>query len=311
MQYSSIMSRVIVGQRPHGRLSHSFAGAAAHDAVARTRLLDVPLGLVEDVRHQGACPTYSPEAFAPEFQVCLPYHGLFVWHVGRDDVVGDANQVVFVTGGEGYRISSPLPGGYAELIITPDPAVLAEAVRFDQADLSAHPLFRRRSGRADPRLQIARARFLHWADGADRDDLEAEEVVLALLRAALGDHTPCINDCGPATLRLIRRTKEFLEAELMNRVSLRDIGHAVGASPAYLTDAFRRAEGLSLHRYLMQLRLARALVELPHAGDLTTLALDLGFASHSHFSAVFRRAFGLTPSRFRERARCGACPLSP
>jgi AraC-like DNA-binding protein len=46
------------------------------------------------------------------------------------------------------------------------------------------------------------------------------------------------------------------------------------------------------------LGLARALAELPHADDLTALALDLGFSSHSHFSAVFRRTFGLTPSRF-------------
>jgi AraC-like DNA-binding protein len=39
--------------------------------------------------------------------------------------------------------------------------------------------------------------------------------------------------------------------------------------------------------------------------DLTTLALNLGFSSHSHFSAVFRRAFGLTPSQFREATRRG------
>jgi AraC-like DNA-binding protein len=62
-------------------------------------------------------------------------------------------------------------------------------------------------------------------------------------------------------------------------------------------------EGVPLHGYLTQLRLARALVELPHASDLTTLALDLGFSSHSHFTAVFRAAFGCTPSQFRETAR--------
>jgi AraC-like DNA-binding protein len=50
----------------------------------------------------------------------------------------------------------------------------------------------------------------------------------------------------------------------------------------------------------VQLRLARALIELPHANDLTQLALDLGFSSHSHFAASFRRAFGSTPSAFRE-----------
>ena len=53
----------------------------------------------------------------------------------------------------------------------------------------------------------------------------------------------------------------------------------------------------------MELRLGRALVELPNATDLTTLAFDLGFSSHSHFAAAFRRAFGCTPSHFRESTR--------
>jgi AraC family transcriptional regulator len=59
-----------------------------------------------------------------------------------------------------------------------------------------------------------------------------------------------------------------------------------------------------------QLRLARALAELPHTDDLTTLALDVGFSSHSHFSAAFRRAFGMTPSQFRDTSR-KRLPRSP
>ncbi len=66
---------------------------------------------------------------------------------------------------------------------------------------------------------------------------------------------------------------------------------------------------MPLHRYLTQLRLSRALSELPHADDLTELALELGFSSHSHFSARFRQAFGLTPSEFRRGCRLRAPPL--
>jgi AraC-like DNA-binding protein len=86
-------------------------------------------------------------------------------------------------------------------------------------------------------------------------------------------------------------------------VRLVDVAREVGTSPAYLTDLFRRVEGVPLHKYLVQLRLARALVELPSASDLTALALSLGFSSHSHFSFAFRRAFGSTPSQFRENTR--------
>jgi AraC family transcriptional regulator len=272
-------------------------------ADARTRLMTLSVGLVEDLSSGGLPRQNGATGFSPQFQLCLPYRGLLVWHVGRDAVVGDANQVLFVTGGESFRISQPLPGGYREIIITPELVVLSEIARARVAHLPAHPLFRRRSRRASQCLQGFRARFLYWANGGSLvDDLAAEELVLALLRTALDGDSPG-EPPGGSTQRLMRRTKEYLEAELANPIRLADVGRAVGASPAYLTHVFRRVEGTSLHQYLMQLRLARALVELPHANDLTTLALDVGFSSHSHFTAAFRRAFGATPSEFRRSSR--------
>lgn len=276
---------------------------------SRTVLLDLPVGLVENLRHDRARYDRSPEDYCDVFQVCLPYRGIFVWHVGREDVVGDSNQVIFVRPGESYRMSSPAPGGYAELVITPQREVLREIGHTNGGDLAEHPLFRRRRWVASAGLQDFRARFLHWASASNgAEDLAAEELVLGLLRVALQTGGFRQTAVATTTDRLIRRTKEFLEAELSNRVLLADVGRAVGASPAYLTDLFRRVEGISLHQYLTRLRLARALVDLPHAGDLTTLALDVGFASHSHFSAAFRRMFGCTPSEFRHTTRKGLPP---
>jgi AraC-like DNA-binding protein len=195
----------------------------------------------------------------------------------------------------------PLPDGYAELIITPDLDTLSEIGHTSGQRLADHPLFRRRSCRAQPRLQSFCARFQQWATaGAERDGLEAEELVLALIRCALQQDLRQGTPKGTRTTRLIRRTKEFLEAHLSNGIRLSDIARAVGASPAYLTHLFTQVEGVSLHQYLTQLRLARALVDLRHADDLTALALDIGFSSHSHFTFAFRRAFGCTPSQFRE-----------
>ena len=278
---------------------------------SRTCLLDLSVGLVEDVRSAGLPRQSDARAFSPQFQLALPYRGLFVWHVGRDEVVGDANQALFVTGGESYRMSHPVAGGYGELIVTPAPCVVSELTHATGGSLRAHPLFRRRSRRLDPRLQSFRARFLSWANGTSSmtDSLAAEELVLALLRSAL-DHGASRRPSS-STQRLIARTKAFLEAELTRSIRLMDIGRAVGASPVYLTHVFRCIEGVPLHQYLTQLRLARALVELPHSDDLTKLALDVGFSSHSHFSAKFRGAFRATPSQFRQLLRGRLRPASP
>jgi AraC-like DNA-binding protein len=279
----------------------SFGRACEPQEAVRTRLLQSRIGLVEDFRGPGLSARNAKEGFSADFQVCLPYRGLFVWHVGHDEVVGDANQVLFVAGGESFHLSQPLPGEYAELIITPDPTLLAEITDSGDAPLTFHPLFRRRSRRAGLGLQHLRTSFLHRAMRRDWSGLAAEECVFDLLRSALQSD---VSGRAPSyrTRRLIGRAKEFLEANLDSPIRLADVARAVGASPAYLTDVFRRAEGVPLHRYLTQLRLARALVELHHARDLTTLSLDLGFSSHSHFTAVFRRAFGCTPSQFRDSA---------
>ncbi len=270
---------------------------------SRTRLFELSLGLVEDVRAGGALNELDGEAFSAEFQVALPYRGLFVWHVGHDEVVGDANQALFVTGGERYRMSHPVAGGYAELIVTPAASIVAELGHASGGALASHALFHRRSRRVSPSVQSLRAQLLFRALGGANDDaLAAEELVLALLRSALDDDAPRHNPAR-STQKLIARTKAYLEAEHAHPIRLADVGIAVGASPVYLTQVFRAVEGVPLHRYLTQLRLARALVALSQADDLTELALELGFSSHSHFSARFHAAFGTTPSQFREQAR--------
>jgi AraC family transcriptional regulator len=273
----------------------------------RTTLLNVSVGLVEDVRSPGASSWTRAEHFSPDFQLAFPYRGFFIWHVGRDEVVGDVNQVLFVTSGEAYRLSHPVAGGFAELVVTPSPCVLAElahAAGLMIATLRTHPLFRRRSSRLTPRLQSVRARFGAWArHPMEIDTLAAEELVLALLRSTLTETVAIARPAG-STQRLIRRTKIFLESHLTKPIRLAGVSRAVGASPIYLTQVFRDVEGVPLHRYLTQLRLARALAELPHTTDITRLALDLGFSSHSHFSATFHRTFGVTPSQFRRHA-CG------
>lgn len=78
------------------------------------------------------------------------------------------------------------------------------------------------------------------------------------------------------------------------------IGAQLGVSPYHVAHVFREQTGLSVHRYLLRLRLAIALDLLAGgATNLSALALDLGFSSHSHFSSVFRRNTGLSPTGVR------------
>ena len=77
----------------------------------------------------------------------------------------------------------------------------------------------------------------------------------------------------------------------------------------YLTQVFQQVEGLPLYRYHLRLRLARALDLIAEREDLSGLAQDLGFSSHSHFSAAFRQDYGLTPGRISVRNTQGMTPF--
>jgi AraC family transcriptional regulator len=90
--------------------------------------------------------------------------------------------------------------------------------------------------------------------------------------------------------------------DLARRWTLAEVASEVGVSPVYLTQSFQQVEGVPLYRYQMRLRLARALDLLGEYDDLSALALDLGFSSHSHVSAAFQQAYGRTPSEFRQFA---------
>lgn len=267
----------------------------------RISLLSSETGRVERVECH-AFPRVAREDYSADFQIAFPFRGAFTWHVAGEVVVGDPNQVLFVRGGEPFRIGQLRPQGFAELIITPHVETMRDAAETVGFELERHPLFAARTCRVPPHLQRLCADMLHRSQDEDFTELQASEMLVRLVTDALR-LSPPVRVHPPQTRRLIRRAKYLLDANFRQRLQLSDVACAVGASPAYLTDVFRRFEGVPLHAYLTQLRLGRALVELPHMDDLTALALDLGFSSHSHFTLAFRRFFGCTPSEFRRSTR--------
>jgi hypothetical protein len=167
----------------------------AEPSTDRIRVLETVSAAVDDLRCVNGNRTQGPQGFSPDFQVCLPYRGLFVWHVGRDDVVGEANQVLFVSGGEAFRVSQPAHGGYGELIVTPTLELLSELAQVRDGRLPMHPLFVRRRRSANLTSQNLRARFLHCVRDGSRDAFAAEEVLLDLLRCAFEREAPCVPSC--------------------------------------------------------------------------------------------------------------------
>ena len=76
-------------------------------------LLRTPTVTVRDVRCRGSCRHLSDEECANATELVFPYRGVYARHLGRDQAIAEANQVLFFNAGEGYRVSHPVPGGDA------------------------------------------------------------------------------------------------------------------------------------------------------------------------------------------------------
>jgi AraC family transcriptional regulator len=269
------------------------------DALDVQTLFETPTVELRDVCCPGLPIEPTEDEFTSQLRLVFPYRGVFVRHVGDDQAVAEPNQVLFFNAGEAYRISHPVPGGDACLSVSISEALLRELTPPALLRAGGGFVFRQQCLRIDPRAQVLVALLRHSTQRSLAETLEAESLTLTLVMRALGPRTAHTQASTAVRRRLVDRVKVLLASDLARRWTLADIAAAIGHSPVYLTQVFQQVEGLPLYRYQLRMRLARALDLLGRYDDLTTLGLDLGFSSHSHFTSAFSQAYGRSPSEFR------------
>jgi AraC family transcriptional regulator len=264
-------------------------------------LLTGSAATVRDVRCQGSHAGKGPAELSEATHIVFPYRGAFVRHVEGESVFAGISHVLFFNAGETQRISHPVAGGDACLSVNLAPELLEELAPSELLEAGSLVRLRTRRHTLAPSAQALLGALLLRLR-ASSPPLASEPLLLALLSQSLRGPTapPRI---AASTRKLVERVKLLLESEPARRWTLAEIGAAVGASPVYLTQIFRAVEGVPLYRYQLQWRLARALMDLDETADLGAVAVEFGFAHHSHFADVFRRTFGLPPSALRRLSR--------
>ncbi|HEX4986245.1 MAG TPA: AraC family transcriptional regulator [Burkholderiales bacterium] len=117
------------------------------------------------------------------------------------------------------------------------------------------------------------------------------------------DHAGLIErDKSSVIPRSVNLAMRYIHDNYANDVSLADIAEAAHLSSYHLTRVFKKATGMSPHRYLVQVRVnsARSLLTAG-AGDrsLAEIAAAVGFADQSHLTRHFKRMLGVTPKQMR------------
>jgi AraC-like DNA-binding protein len=257
------------------------------------------------------CPIGHPQFpdSGPAQNYCFVFPRTSVWieHEGDRPFVADPNVIPFYNQGQPYRRGAISEQGDRTDWFGVSPDCLREMLTLHDPDAANHPerLFRFSFGPAMPRTFVhQRAVFDYVVAQQAPDVLLVEESVVGLLARVLADAygQPLPLTAARHHRDVVEDARAYLAKTYRRRENLSELAAAIGVSVFHLCRVFRRLTGWTLHHYRNHLRLRNSFELLGDAGgDILTVAIELGYSGHSHFTAAFRQAFGMSPSTWRSR----------
>ena len=275
-------------------------------------LYDSPMIGVRDYICRDTSCARSAEEHSDINSIVLMRHGAFSRHFGKKQFTADVNQATFFAKDSVYQVSHPVDHGDRGTTFTIAPSILKDIIRELDPTIDEHPHepFPFAAGPCSAEVFWRHRDYVRRLENALSEPLEplwadvtGLQLVADVLEAAFDQHGNKPQRRISTNADHLERTeaaKSYLASRFTENVRLEDVAAAVNASPFNFARIFQQQTGLPVHRYLTLLRLRASLEKIADVNaDLTGVALDLGFSSHSHFTDVFRREFGKTPSEVR------------
>ncbi len=181
--------------------------------------------------------------------------------------------------------------------------LLHDDVRLPKVDFLDHVIMN-----DDQAIGMIGAMYAEARAGSPAGGLLAQSISLALL-AHVYDRYDRANAARRFESRLSPRQDEIISRYVRENIgsdlSVTELADLLQLSPAYFCKAFAKTRGVTPHRFVLNERISIAMEKLrqPSAPVLAQLAADLGFANQAHFSNVFRKIVGCSPSEFRSAVR--------
>jgi AraC-like DNA-binding protein len=234
---------------------------------------------------------WSPEYESNALKVVLPVSGYVCIRTRHGDDLVDSASAFCMSPHSPYQMRQAVP--QTSIVLTASNDAFADELTNANTVRACQVV--------EPKVIAA----LHRFNESTKDALATEESLVNCMTEVLHPRESLSGNVHSVSLvakRATLKAREYLAVNFAENFSLADIARASCASPFHLSRSFRLRYGVPLFAFRERLRLAMALRALKSRNrDLSTLALDLGYTSHSHFGAAFKRAFGMSPSKWVAR----------
>lgn len=282
-----------------------------------TRMLfESPLVKLAKFRATPTHPGFRDSGPTRQHCFVFPRTSVRIRHAGEKPFVASPNVVTLYNSGQVYEREMVTQEGDRCEWFTVEPEVLAEVLAAHDPSVREDPErpFRLPFVPGEPKTYLLQRLVVRHVTEAGRvDPLFVEETVLRVLdqvAASAARFQGMAPGPGPergaGAAEVVDAMREILARRFREPLSLAELGRCSGYSVFHLSRVFREKSGVTLHAWQCRLRLLTALERVAEPGtELGEVAVELGYSSHSHLTAAFRSAFGVTPSAFRATATPG------
>ncbi len=112
------------------------------------------------------------------------------------------------------------------------------------------------------------------------------------------------NSVSSRSVETFQRARRVLQERSLRLRTAEDVASACHVDPSYLSRLFQRFAGTTPYRFMMKLKMAHAAELLLDRQLMVKEVADrLGFSDAFHFSRVFKRVYGVSPSMFLRHSR--------
>lgn len=266
---------------------------------------------VSEYQCRGIDTSARHDELTSTFDIILPRSGLFVTQLGKIRFATNVNHITFLNPDQPYRVTHPVSGGDISTVISIEKDILRQLLFRSDADgsfASGKPRMPHNQIPASAKMALRHRVMIHMLNDRYAGSLDHEAMVLQLCADIFGQTDsiprPTRNAACLATETYYRDRVEYVKVLIHERhrqkLCLTELSRLACMSPFHLSRIFAQHVGIPVHKYVKQIRLHGALEELSGGQtNLTALALDYGFSSHSHFAYAFQAEFGCSPSRVR------------